>query len=202
MTSGWPGFNPGGYDPVTGQPLPPGPPAYSAVDPYAPPAPYSAPAFGGYPPAGYQYVPMYPMVPAVPRKPGGAVAAAVLGFVQSAFVLLGALVILTGAAGFDSIDNSLSSEFTVVGILTLISGGLLIAGGVTILNRRPALLSVGCGLSVAISVYFVIRLSDYSGLDFALWLPLIYAVLPIIAIALSLGADVRAWSRARNAPVG
>ncbi|SDO37714.1 hypothetical protein SAMN04515671_0746 [Nakamurella panacisegetis] len=198
MTGGpnWNSSYPSGYDPVTGQPLPPGPPAYSAVDPYA-----SAPA-PGYPPVGYQLVPIYPMYQQQPPKPGGAVAAAVLSFVQAGFVLMGALVILTGAAGFDSVDRSLSSEFTVIGILTMIAGGLLIAGGVTILGRRPALLGVGCGLSIAISVYFVIRLSDYAGLDFAIWVPLIYAVLPIIAIALSLGADVRAWSRNRNVPLG
>ena len=211
MTSGpnWNGQYPAGgqpgYDPVTGQPLPPGPPVYSAVDPYAPPpaAPYPAPGYAGYPPVGYQLVPMYPMVPPPPPKPGGAVAAGVLAFVQAGFVLMGSLFIFTGAAGFDSVNNSdLSSEFTVIGILTLIAGGLLIAGGVTIMNRRPALLGVGGGLSIAISVYFVIRLSDYAGLDFAIWVPLIYAVLPIIAIALSLGAEVRAWSRARNAPPG
>lgn len=242
------------FDPVTGAPLPPGPAAYSAVDPaagyppagyptagypatgYAPaqypaaqqyppaqqypqaqyasgqqfptpgypppgrpvagyPAGYGPPAYG---PAGYQLVPMYP-VPQRPARPGGATAAAVLAYVQSGFVLVGGVSMFSGSAGLDSLSRgtSLSSELTVMGVVTVLAGGLLIAGATTTLNRKPGLLLLGSGLSIAISLYFAIRLMD-TVFGFALWLPILFAVLPIIAIALACTKDVRGWARARR----
>ena len=225
---GWPGLpapgpQPGpdyqqAYDPVTGRPLPPGPPGYSAVDPYAAPAGYAPPAYRpayqpgyppgyppagyppvGYPPAGYApgypFVPMYPMVAMRPPKPGGAVAAAVLAFVQAGFVLIGSVFMFTGASfTTDGQGNRYSSEFTVIGFVLLIVGGLLIAGGTTMLGRRSTLLAVGGLLSIAMSVYFVVRLTDFA-FGVAVWVPIVYAVLPVIAIALSMGSDVRTWIR-------
>ena len=121
-----------GFDPVTGQALPPGPAAYrpSTRTPRRPrPATClldmqdllirrvatrrlifrramgcpglraTAGPVGYQVPAGYQIVPMYP---ARPPKPGGAVAAAVLGYVQAGFVLIGGIVAVTGAAGFEA----------------------------------------------------------------------------------------------------
>ena len=220
------GFGPPtGFDPVTGQALPPGPAAYSAVDPYAaagyPPPTLAQPAFGppagyqppfggpgGYPlspaygvPPGYQLVPIYPMPPPRPLRPGGAVAAAVLGYVQSGFVLIGSIALFTGAAGFQAVGTRISGELTTVAVIALIAGALLIAGATTLLNRKPALLTVGASLSIAISIYFVIRLSDFV-LDVAVWVPILYAVLPILMIALSAGTQVRAWVRARTFDAG
>ena len=219
-----------GFDPVTGQALPPGPAPYSIVDPYAAPAPpgYLPPGYAGpaYPqpgyqapdfpagygthgppgyagpvgyqvPAGYQIVPMYP---ARPPKPGGAVAAAVLGYIQAGFVLIGGLSLFSGAAGFEILDTRLGGELTVVAILAVIAGGLLVAGATTLLNRRPALLNVGAALSLVISIYFVVRLSH---LEFGVvWVPVIYAVLPVLAIALAAGREVRAWVRAGTFDAG
>lgn len=199
------------YDPVTGQQLPPGPPAYSAVDPSAqqpyppqlyaqqpgyPSQPYaSQPGYPGYPPAGYQFAPMYPVVAVRPPTPGGAIAAAVLAFVQAGFVLIGSVFMFTGA-GLDQGSGSdrYSSEFAVTGAILLIVGGLLIAGGTTMLNRRSMLLALGGLLSIALSVYFVIRFADFA-FGVAVWVPIIYAVLPVVAIALSRGSDVRSWVR-------
>ncbi|QNK81178.1 hypothetical protein [Nakamurella sp. PAMC28650] len=197
-----PGYQmPPAFDPVTGQPLPPGPPAYSAVDPYAPQPPaypltypgHAPPGYPGQPPPGYQFVPMYPLVPVRPPKPGGAIAAAVLAFVQAGFVLIGSVFMFSGASFSTNGDrNRYSSEFTVIGFVLLVVGGLLIAGGTTMLNRRSTLLGVGGLLSIALSVYFVIRLTDFA-FGLAVWVPIIYAVLPILAIALSMGSDVRSW---------
>lgn len=253
------------FDPVTGAPLPPGPAAYSAVDPtlaadpfgypgapptasgpvggypaggypttgygapatgyqgypaagapgpgypgqqysspgYGPPA-YSAPGQppagypGGYAPIGYQLMPMYP-VPQRPIRPGGATAAAVLAYVQSGFVLIGGISMFSGSAGLDSLSrgSDLSSELTVIGIITVLAGGLLIAGATTLLGRKPGLLLMGNGLSIAISLYFLVRLMN-SILSFGLWVPILFAVLPVISIALACSADVRAWARARR----
>ncbi len=198
------------FDPLTGQPLPPGPAAYSAVDPYAPPT-GSQPGHPqpGYPqqpgyPAGYQLVPMY-QVPRRPPRPGAAVAAAVLAYVQSGFVLIGGISLFSGASelGYNTEraftgGSRISSELTVVAIITILAGGLLIAGATTVLNRKPVLLTIGCALSLAISVYFVIRLVDFVG-GIGLWVPIFFAILPIISIALTKGSEVRAWVRARGA---
>ena len=230
------------FDPVTGAPLPPGPAAYSAVDPaqypqtqyqqpqypaqqyasqpqqyaqpqqyptagYAPGAPppgypagYGTAGYppAGYGPAGYQLVPVYP-VQQRPARPGAATAASVLAYVQSGFVLIGGVSMFSGSTGLDTLrrGNSLSSELTVMALITVLAGGLLIAGATTTLNRKPGLLLLGSGLSIAISLYFAIRLMD-TVLGFALWLPILFAVLPIIAIALACTRDVRAWARARR----
>jgi hypothetical protein len=206
-----PGPTPGhqGYDPITGQPLPPGPAAYSAVDPYAAQPSYQQGYQQGYPPAGpppgyppygapmgYQLVPMYP---ARPAKPGAAVAASVLGYVQGGLAIFGGIILLSATSTADNFgfNSRLSSELTVVGILILVTGGLLIAGATTMLNRRTGLLAVGCALSIAISVYFVIKLADFVG-GGSIWVPIVYAILPIISAALSMGSEVRAWSRTRN----
>lgn len=251
------------FDPVTGAPLPPGPAAYSAVDPmqaadpfgylgtpptagglpfgypgsypatgYGPPATgyqsypaaaapgpgypgqqyppgYGPPAYSapgqppagrpaGYAPIGYQLMPMYPF-PQRPTRPGGATAAAVLAYVQSGFVLIGGISMFSGSAGLDSLSRGgdLSSELTVIGIITVLAGGLLIAGATTMLGRKPALLLLGNGLAVAISLYFVVRLMN-SFLSFGVWLPILFAVLPVISTALACSTDVRAWVRARR----
>ncbi len=226
----------GGFDPVTGQALPPGPATYSAVDPYAapvqplpgfPPPAYQQPGYQqpgyphpGYPQPGYQQpgyplgygaqgpppygVPfgyqMVPMVAPRPPKPGGAVAAAVLGYIQSGFVLIGGLALFSGAAGFEILDGRIGGELTVIAILAVIAGGLLVAGATTLLNRKPALLNVGAALSLVISLYFIIRLSDF---EFGVvWVPIIYAVLPILIIALAAGREVRSWVRAGTFDAG
>ncbi len=195
------------WDPVTGLPLWPGPPAYSAVDPFAPQPPGypgypAAPGYQGYPAAaGYRLVPMYQMPPNQRPKPGGAVAAAVLAFVESGFALLGGVVLVAGgtarSAGDYSFGTDFGGELTLMGCIAVLAAALLIAGGTTVLNRKPALLTIGCAMSIAISIYFLIRLSDvaYGG---ATWLPIGYAVLPIIAIALTMSPDVRTWVRTRN----
>lgn len=195
------------YDPVTGQPLPPGPAAYSAVDPYAappayqtgyPPTPLPAAGYPGYgAPAGYQLVPMYPLAPARPAKPGAAVAAAVLAYVQSGFVLIGGITMFSGSTGFGGAFR-LGAELSIVAIVTVVAGALLIAGATTLLNRKPTLLTVGCLLSIAVSIYFVIRLANFID-GIALWVPILFAVLPIISVALIMGSEVRAWVRARDA---
>lgn len=178
------------FDPVTGQSLPPGPPAYSPIDPYA-----SQPGSLGPPPAGYQFVSMYSMVAVPTPKPGAAVAAAVLAFVQAGFVLIGGMFVSTGVdLNIDGGSGRNSAEFTVLGVLLLFVGGLLTAGGITMLNRRSTLLVAGGVLSIALSLYFVIRLGNVV-FGLAVWVPILYAVLPIMAIALALGPDVRSWVR-------
>ena len=200
-TAGYPsqGYPPAGPTP-TGYPAQPYGPGYGpGYGPAGYPAAGQQPGYpGGYPPVGYQMVPMYP-VPQRATRPGGATAAAVLAYVQSGFVLIGGVVMFSGSAGLDSVrrGTSLSSELTVIGIITVLAGGLLIAGATTLLNRKPALLLLGNALSIAVSLYFVVRLADVA-YGIGLWVPIIYAILPVISIALASSKDVRSWARARS----
>lgn len=201
-----------GQQPPFAQPYPGYPQAGSAQSGFPQPGfPQSAYPQSAYPqpgyqsygaPAGYQLVPMYAGPPARAARPGGAVAAAVLAFVQSGFVLIGGVVLLSATStAYDLGFNSrLGAELTIVAVLILLAGALLIAGGTALLGRKSTLMSVGTGLSLAISVYFVIKLADFAN-GGTIWLPIIYAILPIIALALSMGSDVRVWIKARNTEV-
>ena len=59
------------------------------------------------------------------------------------------------------------------------------------------LIVIGCLVSLGLSAYWLVRISGISYADFGLWVPIIYAVLPIIALALTMGAEVRRWARQR-----
>ncbi|CAN5182890.1 hypothetical protein BH20ACT5_BH20ACT5_20500 [soil metagenome] len=160
---------------------------YGGQPPYTPP-----PQYGGYPPVGYgqppygapQYGSPYGM-PTGPQRPGGALAAAVLAYIQAGLVLIGSLVVLTGATA--------SAEWLVVAIAQLVSVGLLIFGAVQLTSGtgRKVLL-VGNAGQLALVLYWSIRLAtvgdavneigDFGG---AFVLPLFYAVLPAIGLGLS-----------------
>lgn len=198
------------YDPVTGQPLSrpgydtTGQPAAGYSGPYGQPG-YAQPPYGqaygqpGYPAPGYGY----PMGPPPPRRPGTAVAIAVLNFVQSASVLSAGIALLAGSdvvRGY-GYDGSLGAELTLIAIATLAAGALLIAGGVTVLSNKLPLTFAGCGLSLALSVYWLVRpwaegLDEVSG-----WIGvvLLWSVLPIIS--LSLTPSVNKWLQQRSGTV-
>lgn len=201
-----PGYQPGYaplYDPVTGQPLPPGPPAYSALDPAAPhpyvpyPAQVGYPGYPGQPPPGYRLVPLNGGLPLRPPTPGNAVAAAVLSFVQAAFVLMGGVVVLFGSLLVAAGGGRGGSEWAVLGILLLVVGGLTIAGGTMMLNRRSQLLVVSALLSLAVSLWVVVQIAGFNH-GVSVWMPIAYAVLPVLAIAFSMSNDVRSWSRGQE----
>ncbi|MTD16968.1 hypothetical protein GIS00_23820 [Nakamurella sp. YIM 132087] len=234
-SSGLPGVGYTAHDPLTGQPIstpevypqqsstgqpvyqaPPPPPGYAQPG-YAQPG-YPQPYPPGYPPqAGYGYPPYampvyYPVVPPRPARPGAATASAVLQFVQSGFVLIGAIYTLGGSMIFDLVDSSsfyysggssgwestYGTQFTVVAVATFLVGGLLIAGGATLLGRRSLLTVIACLGSLAISVYWIIFVTNLvSVLQALLWLPIMLAVMPIISLALVMGGSVRTWIAAR-----
>ena len=191
-----------------GQALPYSQPVYpdsgtgTASVPAYPPYPQAYPQ--AYPPAGfppgyvlppgYQLVPVMPFAPVRPPRPAAATASAVLQFVQSGLVAMGSLVLLIPGS-FDSWN--FSSEFTVLGVLALLCMGLLIGGGVTMMSGRLPLTVAGCVLSLGISVYIAIRLSGFTD-DGEFIAPVLYAVLPIIALAMGCSGDVRRWGLDRR----
>jgi hypothetical protein len=174
------------------------PPPAGYVQPVFPPTaqqqPYQQP---GYVPAGYlpgPYAGGYPGGPRGPVKPGVITGAAVLGFVQAGLLVIAGLVSFAGARVLADLDVWVDGPglLTVLGVLSLVAAGLLIAGGVTVHHRRPGLLIAGCGVSLALSLWWMVLLTQGSA---ELTLPLVFATMPIISLSLVLSAAARAWFR-------
>lgn len=165
--------------------------------------------YGGYSPYG-------PTYPVGPRRPGTLTAAAVLAFVQSGFVLIGGLMTLSGASTMSAFSSAgwspghdFRDELAIVGIATIVAGGLLIVGGVRVLGGSAGPLTMACLLSIALSVYWGIRLAGRSGsprpsvADFGLQVllvyPVMFVILPIIAVSLARGGSAKSWAAFRSA---
>ncbi len=190
----------------------PGYPAPGYPQPgYASPG-YPAPGYGpGYPPgaAPYGFQP-YGYGPRGPVRPGGATAAVVLMFIQAGVVLISTFYVLffaslagtASSAGVSEAD-SYEVEFTVIGILQLVSVGLLIFAGVQLLGGTSRTLTiVSCAVQLAFVIYWMIRigsLPDFGdeGTTFFV-VPLMYAVLPIVALPLALGRPVTDYIAAKS----
>jgi len=186
-----------------GQEVPP--PGYApAQHGYAPNPGYPGPY--GYPQYGYQ-------LQQGPVRPGAATASAVLMFIQAAVTLISTFYVLffaslagsASAAGVSEAD-SYESEFTIIGILQLISVGLLIFGGVQLLGGSAngrVLTIVACGVQLAFVLYWMIRIGslpefDTEGFAFFFVVPLMYAVLPLVALPLALGRPVTDYLAAKR----
>ncbi|MEP6598473.1 MAG: hypothetical protein ABJB98_03380 [Actinomycetota bacterium] len=187
-------------DPYTGPPpmQPPPPPEV----PYYPPA-----APGGYPTAGYQVpygyppasYPAYPQPMAYgPPRPGQVIAAAVLGYVDAGLLILAGVMLFFGASILNGLNSSfgdtssVTAELVVDGLLNLLAGGLLIAGGVGLANRNPTgrtLFTIGAAICIAEGVYWLIRVRATTA---TIWV-LLFTSLPIIGLAMIWTRDVRNW---------
>lgn len=192
---GYPGYGypPAGYPPT-------GYPGYG----YPPGAGYGYPAgYGGYPPgAGYGYPAGYPGADPNPR-PGTVIAAAVLAYINAGLLILAGSLLLLGASIVADVESATDSsttygaEFALDGILNLVAGGLLIAGGVVLTGRKPAgriLLSAGGLLVVAEAIYWLIRFAGLSLGGFIVY-AVLFAALAIASAALCWPAAVSAWLR-------
>lgn len=218
------GSQPSAGDGTHGQPegYPAYAPGYPPAPGYVPPAGYPAPPVAGYgyPPAqppGYQqpyqqapgYPPApgypgygYPVVPGPPAVPGNVRAAAVLAFVQGGLLILAGLITISFADngsdndfGLRSIQLGSEDSLLIMGVLTLIAGGLLIAGGVQLPRKKSVLLLVGSGISLVMSVWWLITTDfDESVLIWALLL----AAMPIISASLAAGQTARQWMAKTN----
>jgi len=180
--SGYQQFPPG-YQPT--------PPGYSQ----------SPPGYPGYGPVGYPMAPAFAGAASKAPRPGSALAAAVLAFVQAGFLLISGVI--TATVGSDASGGPFDfggPDLIVVGWLTVIAGGLLIAGATSILNRRRTILIVGTLLSIGISLYYFFRFFSQTAHNGEITLPLVFAVLPVIALALTMSADVRAWVKTSVVP--
>ncbi len=190
---------PGSYPPY-------GTPGYPGSQPAAAPGgypPYGTPGYptyAGYPGLAPGYLPV--VVPGS-QRPATALGASVLLFVQGAFVLLGGMLTAFGSTVGDNDDDISNGQLTLLGIVTLVVGGLLIAGGVTLLSRKRTLTVWGCLGSLAVSVWWIVLIAGWhSRYDYrddnelaVLWIPIMAAVLPIIALSMALSGSVTRWIR-------
>ncbi len=208
-------------DPAT--PTQPGAP-YAGPPPTAPPYPgtyapygYAAPPYGhGQPYAAWPPGPPPPWAARGPQRPGQALAASVLAFVQTGLVLVASLYLWFFASvadaafsGFGGVDASttvrgLASEGATLALVQLLSAGLLVAGGVTALNRRTPsarlLLLAAHAVQMALAAYWTVRLlmllGDIPGDDPAspvLIVTLFFAAGPAVALGLLLTGPGRRW---------
>lgn len=186
---------------------------YGEQQGYGQPSYTPPPQYGGYPPAGQQpygqpsypqpgYPPQYGTpygVPTGPQRPGAALAAAVLSYIQAGIVLLASFVILAAA--------SAATEALLLGILQLISVGLLIFGAVQITSGSGrTLLVIASALQLGLVVYYLIRFSNFaSDIDLnqdsgvVVVVPLFFAVMPAVALVLALNGMVGQYVSAKKA---
>jgi hypothetical protein len=168
---------------------------------YPPPGQYPAPYPPQYPQQYPGYPPMpYPGYPPVfrPARPGVATAAAVLAYVAAGLLILSGILLFFGASvvnGIDSLDDNshtlVTAELVVDGLLNMVAGGLLIAGGVSFTGRNSGgrvMLSVGSGIVLGETVYWIARSSG----DATVW-ALLYAALVIVALSLAWSSSSNRW---------
>lgn len=186
---------------------------YGQQPSYSPP-----PQYGGYPPAetqqygqpqygqppyGYGQQPGYPPqygtpygAPSGPQRPGAALAAAVLSYIQAGVVLICSFFVL--AAGTEL------TELLLIGIVQLISVGLLIFGAVQITSGTGRnMMIAACVLQLALVVYYLIRIASLDELDAAdtegaVVIPLFFAVMPAVALALVFNRMVTQYIAAKS----
>lgn len=179
----------GGYPPAETQ-------QHYGQQPY-PQQPYGQPGYGqppGYPP---QYGTPYG-APTGPQRPGAALAAAVLSYIQAGLVLICSFVVLAAGSG--------STEFLLIGILQLVSIGLLIFGAVQVTSGTGrTMLIAACVLQLALVVYYLIRFSNVAGdIDFdedsgvVVVVPLFFAVMPAVALGLLFNKMVTQYIAAKS----
>jgi hypothetical protein len=207
----------------------PGTPSYTGPPPSEPPPPQPAPPPYGYPGPpygypgypGYGYPPPWPPAPGGPRRPGTVIAAAVLAFVQAAFVLVSSIYVVLFSSLIDIAADAdpasappaevaqLATEGTVVGIVQVVSAVLLIVAGVLALNSRRrrslVVLVTAFVVQVLLCVYWAVRLtaiaSDLPGSDPSgafLAFTLVFLAGPAVGLGLVLFGSGRRWFEAER----
>lgn len=215
-----------GYGEPVAYPAQPGYPGVQASYAYAPPQsgygpppagyPMGQPGYGspqvgyGPPPPGYPAPYGYPMQRG-PARPGGATTAAVLLFIQAGIVLISTFYVLffaslasgISASGYSQADSA-ESEWTIVGILQLVSVGLMIFGGVQLLSGTGRILTnVACAVQLVFVLYWMIRIGSLPEFDtngsFIVVVCLMYAVLPAVSLGLTAQRPVAEYIAAKRA---
>ena len=164
---------------------------------------------GGYPQApGYQQG--YGGMPSAPEergggpvaRPGVTTAAAVLAFVQGGITLITTGILLIGLAALQSLEDDASAggveiqgsltEAWLVCFVQLVGVGLLIWAGVKLMSGTAGnLFIIAAALQLVLCVYWLVR-------GAAPFVPVILAVMPIVALVLVLGQANKEYVRSRS----
>jgi hypothetical protein len=177
-------------------PYGPAQPPYGPVQPpYGPPSPYGY----GYPPG---YPPGYPAgYPSGPSRPGTAVGAAVLGYINAGLLILAGSLLLFGASFVSDVEDATDSntdygaELAMDGFVNMIAAGLLIAGGVMLTGRNPngrILFSIGSAVVLAETVYWLVRFDGLTATGFFVY-SMLFAALTIVGVALAWSPGIGSW---------
>jgi hypothetical protein len=143
-------------------------------------------------------VPGYPPAPPIgyvmgPSTPGGVTAAAVLSYIQSGLVLIGAIVVLAVGSLFGDLGlSSLQTIITLFGVLNLILTGLFITAGVFVqTGRGRVLLYTAAGLNTAEAIFWLYGYGKVGSNE--IWVPLLYLAIPVVAAIVGSLGGVAAW---------
>ena len=156
---------------------------------YAPPNGYLSP---------YGYASPYGPPPPGERRPGTLLAAAVLGYVAAAFLVVAALLLAFSVSLLDDLlgGGSFTAEFTLACLANLAAAGLLIGGGVamTARNRTGRLVHTGGSVLVlALTVYWLARWAASTGRELLVVYGLFFAGLAAVALILSYVGGAGRW---------
>jgi hypothetical protein len=130
------------------------------------------------------------------------IAAAVVAFATAGFVLIGTLYAAAFGALLSLARGPGSGLGGWVALLHVALAGLLVVGGVRVLDRDRWWLVGAVAAQLVLSVYWFVVLDDIAGSAFqdsARIVPSLYVVLALVAGGLTFLPDARAWS-ARPAP--
>lgn len=197
-------------DPYAAQPYPGQPQPGQAYQPY-PTQPYAGQPYPAYPPAYYPptYGPGYaPRPHPDDARRGLAMASAVLAFIDAGLLILAGALLLFGASVAASIAHSLDSsassytaEFAFDGVLDIVAGGLLIAGGVNLLGGRPigrTMQSVGGVIVLVEGIYWPARFSASSVPSIIVW-DVLFSTLAVLLLVFTWVPTVTRWLTGRSA---
>jgi hypothetical protein len=177
-----------GYPPYPSYPAHPQYPAYPAAQYPYPYGPYAYP-YGGYPP------------PSGPRRPGVATTAAILAFVLSGLLMVAGLVLFLNASivhsigeqgGFDLSDATAELAFDAV--VDFVAGGLMLAGGLMMLGRKPhgrTLVLIAAVIDLGCAIYWLVRAGgDLAAIVF--W-AVVFLSLGVLTGAFTVHPSARRW---------
>jgi hypothetical protein len=183
------------------------------TQPYGQQPGQNQPGGGGYPPA--PAAPAYQQgaggMPQAPQeygggpqgRPGVVTAAAVLAFVQAGITTITTILVWLGVGNqpsdSDTIFQSVLALGQTIGIVLLIWGGVQAMGG-----KGRTILVAGAALEILVSLAWAIRFAalDVEGIDalesakgFAIFIAIIFAVMPAITLALVMGQQATQYTQ-------
>lgn len=144
------------------------------------------------------------------EKPGGVTGAAVLAFIQAGITLITTGLLFLALAASEGMASDLGvdlggalAEFWVVAFVQLAGVVILIFGAVQLMSGTARTLFVAAaGLQIALCLYWLIRSVTASGdsatgAGVSVVIPVLFAVMPVIALILSLGGTTSKYLQAK-----